>query len=95
MVSAISADEADLVSITAGTVVLQGHLQSRVNGGGAAHSEEDVGEALARKEIKNLLRKFERKLVRGVEAGSEIKLGSLILDGSNDLLLAVTGVHAP
>jgi len=95
VVSAISADEADLVTLTAGTVVLQGHLQSRVHSGGTTHSEENVGEALARKEFKNSLRKLEGKLVRSVEAGGEIKLGSLILDRSYDLLLSVTGVHAP
>lgn len=95
MVTTISADKADFVTLTTGSVILQGHLQSRVNGGGTTHGEENVGEALARKEIKNLLRKLERKLVRGVEAGGEVELGSLILDGFNDLLLTVTGVHTP
>src|SRR5690606_18489656 len=95
VVSAVSTDEADLVALTAGTVILKGHLQSRVHSGRATHGEEDVGEAFARKQIKDFLRKLKRELMRGVEAGSEVKLGSLILNGLNDPFLAVASVHAP
>jgi hypothetical protein len=94
MITALTADHAGARGFTARTVIGERHLQGGVAGFRAGVGEERIVQVTRRQHGK-ARGQFENLRVAVLEGRREIELGSLLLDGVDDRLAAMTGIGAP